>query len=143
MEDALGFCLFFEKEIWEARSLSTHLFRRKCVCACGFMCVFCVFVCRLDVLYVGMKVRMRRFVCLWIVCVDVWDKQRIYVSFINILMGYCEILWMSLCLYKCFLFVCLFFLLLMFECVCVSVSVARKVFVPSKLKPFLMSWCII
>ena len=56
------------------------------------MCVFCVFVCRLDVLYVGMKVRMRRFVCLWIVCVDVWDKQRIYVSFINILMGYCEIL---------------------------------------------------
>ena len=56
------------------------------------MCVFCVFVCRLDVLYVGIKVRMRMFVCLWSVCVDVWDVQKIYiyVSFIDILMGYCK-----------------------------------------------------
>ena len=47
------------------------------------MCVFCVFVCRLDVLYVGMKVRMQMFVCFWSVCVDVWDVQKIYFSLIN------------------------------------------------------------
>ena len=82
----LAFAYFLRKK-FERRVAYLLTSQKMCMCVWLY-----VFVCRLDVLYVGMKVRMRMFVCFWSVCVDVWDVQKIYVSFINILMGYCEIL---------------------------------------------------